>query len=663
MVHFAHLVARRLLGLVAAAVFIPVGAMAQAPAVPSIEDFFRNPAFADAHLSPDGKRLGVVVGAPGKRQQLAVLELGAWDKVKIVATFANADVYKFRWVNDRRLVFDIVDMAAGGGEQYVTGIYGVDVDGGSLRYLSGLPNAETGTSIASRVLDWRTRFFSTLDDGSDDIIVSQRLDEEYTNLLRLNTRTGVAATITQNGPKGAFYWVLDRHGQARYVMSEWNGTTALSARDKATSQWTEVTHWETFSPAPFAPELLGYDDELYVSADSKGFQALYRFDPATKRAAKEPLIRIDGFDLDSEFEIDAGARRILGVHFKSDAPASYWFDATMKAAQAKIDAQLPGTVNRISCGRCLSNPYLLVHAQSDREPGVYYVYEVATGKLERIFRTRPWLDARSMGRRDFARVPSRDGKQIPTWITLPPTYEKGRAYPMVVLVHGGPWVRGGDWLWSAEAQFFATRGYVVIEPEFRGSTGFGDAWFRASFKQWGLAMQDDVADAARWAVARGYANGKRICIAGASYGGYAVLMGLARDGDLYRCGVQWVGVTDLDLEYTSAQSDASDQYRQYGMPVLIGDRKKDAEQLHNTSPVYVADRINRPLLMAYGGEDRRVPVEHGRKFYNAVVKTNPQVEWVLYPDEGHGWALEKNRFDFYKRVEKFLARNLKDGAD
>src|SRR5262249_25278143 len=167
-----------------------------------------------------------------------------------------------------------------------------------------------------------------------------------------------------------------------------------------------------------------------------------------------------------------------------------WFDAEMKKAQAKVDAQLPATNNRISCGDCLGNRFLLVHAVSDREPGTYYVYEVATGKIERIARQRPWLDPRAMGTRDLVRVKVRDGLQIPTWVTLPPAFQKGRAYPMVVLVHGGPWVRGATWQWSANPQFLATRGYVVIEPEFRGSAGYGMALFHAGFKQWGLAMQD-----------------------------------------------------------------------------------------------------------------------------------------------------------------------------
>jgi dipeptidyl aminopeptidase/acylaminoacyl peptidase len=174
-------------------------------------------------------------------------------------------------------------------------------------------------------------------------------------------------------------------------------------------------------------------------------------------------------------------------------------------------------------------------------------------------------------------------------------------------------------------------------------------------------MQDDIADAAKWAIAQGYADPQRICIAGASYGGYATLMGLARNPELFKCGVEWVGVTDLALMYKdhwSFQSDMSAQWKQYGLPQLVGDPVQDAQQLADTSPVNLAARIKQPLLMAYGDEDRRVPIPHGRSFYAAVKAHNPDVELVVYQGEGHGWSLPKNRIDFWTRVEKFLNRHI-----
>jgi dipeptidyl aminopeptidase/acylaminoacyl peptidase len=178
-------------------------------------------------------------------------------------------------------------------------------------------------------------------------------------------------------------------------------------------------------------------------------------------------------------------------------------------------------------------------------------------------------------------------------------------------------------------------------------------------------MQDDLADGARWAIAQGYADPKRICIAGASYGGYAALMGLIRDPDLYRCGINWLGVTDINLMYTGTwfrNDDTGDDWKKYGMPALVGDQQKDAEQLQRTSPLLQASKVTQPLLLAYGGADRRVPIYHGQRFYDAVKTTNRRVEWIEYSEEGHGWALPKNRFDFWTRVEKFLDQNIGAGA-
>ena len=255
------------------------------------------------------------------------------------------------------------------------------------------------------------------------------------------------------------------------------------------------------------------------------------------------------------------------------------------------------------------------------------------------------------------RFAARDKRSIPVLVTQPAVKSLGPK-PAVVLVHGGPFLRGTHWEWESQAQFLASRGYVVIEPEFRGSTGYGSAHFRAGWKQWGLKMQDDVADAAQWAVGQGWVDPKRICIAGASFGGYAVLMGLIKTPELYQCGVEWVGVSDIDLMYDIGWSDSSDEWKQYGMPLLVGDQIKDAQQLKETSPLAQAQRLNRPLLMAHGAADRRVPIKHGMAFRDAVSTTNRNVEWIVYANEGHGWRELENKVDFWSRVEKFLDKNI-----
>jgi dipeptidyl aminopeptidase/acylaminoacyl peptidase len=293
----------------------------------------------------------------------------------------------------------------------------------------------------------------------------------------------------------------------------------------------------------------------------------------------------------------------------------------------------------------------------------YLLYNTGTGALSKIGASHPDIDSRQMGRQQMVHYKARDGLDIPALLTLPPGERRG-PLPLVVLVHGGPFVPGPTWGWNPQSQFLASRGYAVLEPHYRGSTGLGARHYRAGWKQWGLRMQDDLADGARWAIAQGIAASRRVCIAGASYGGYAALMGLVNDPDLYQCGVDWLGVTDINLLYTGTwidDSDLSDDYKRVGMPVLIGDPVADAAQLKATSPLEQAARIKQPLLLAYGGADRRVPLFHGKRFRDAVKRTNANLEWIEYAEEGHGWAVVDNRVDFWTRVEKFLDKHIGEG--
>jgi dipeptidyl aminopeptidase/acylaminoacyl peptidase len=244
------------------------------------------------------------------------------------------------------------------------------------------------------------------------------------------------------------------------------------------------------------------------------------------------------------------------------------------------------------------------------------------------------------------------------WLTTPVGKAAGPR-PAVVLVHGGPWLRGTDWQWDSDAQFLASRGYVVIEPEFRGSRGFGFDHFRKGWKNWGTTMQDDVADAARWAASQGIVDPKRICIGGGSYGGYATLMGAIRYPDLYRCGVAYVAVTDPRLMFANSwQNDSNREMREFTTPMMVGDPVKDAELLKAAAPVERANEIRIPILMAFGREDMRVPIEHGTRMRAAMRAAGHEPEYVVYEGEGHGWLKVENRIDFWTRVEKFLAKNL-----
>ena len=336
-----------------------------------------------------------------------------------------------------------------------------------------------------------------------------------------------------------------------------------------------------------------------------------------------------------------------------------------------MDRRLPGRVNLLSCRRCTgADPVVLVHSWSDQQPGQWLLHwparaaDAPAQAWRLLGDSRRGLPAERMATLDFHRVTTRDGLPMPVWLTLPPAGAPGPAAPgarrpAVLLVHGGPWVRGGHWRWDADAQFLASRGYVVIEPEFRGSSGYGERWFEAGRHQWGRAMQDDLLDALDWAVQRGWVDPQRVCIAGASYGGYAALMGPIRHPERYRCAAAWVGVTDLALLFDNSYwSDLSDEGRHYTLPALLGDPVADAERLRAQSPVHLAGQLQVPVLLAYGALDRRVQLAHGERMRDALTAAGRPPQWLVYPDEGHGWRRPDNRVDFAQRLEAFFAQHL-----
>lgn len=641
--------------------------------LPPAESFFGNAQYGSAVLSPDGKLLAVVVGSPGKRDSLAVIEL-ANNKIHPTASFDNADIGQVRWVNNKRLMYDTTDKQLGARDNgYGPGLYAKNVDGSGFKELArrtGEPAVTDAMAAGIKaVLPWHT--FILRQPGAQDsefVYVSsplfdQKNDIYEVELLRLNTLTGRAYKV--DGPPHARQWVLDQRGEPALVVSIDGDDAAIHLRDPATKTWKKLLGYKIFGESDaYSPLEFGPDGTLYVTryGDSDK-ESVYALDLPSGKMRPAPLVTSPDFDFDGELIIGSG--KLLGFTMQSDADATLWFDPAMKAVQADVDKQLASSANLVTVPVRPETPWVLVTAFSDRQPRTLLVYNTETKTFKNIGSERPSIKPAQMGTQEMVHYKARDGLKIPAWLTIPPG-GKRTGLPLVLLVHGGPYVRGSAWGWSADTQFLASRGYAVLEPEFRGSTGFGDEHFRAGWKQWGLGMQNDIADGARWAIAQGIVDPKRICIAGASYGGYAALMGLLNDPDLFKCGINWLGVTDIDLLFKGSwgvEDDMSASYKKYGMPTLVGDPVKDAAQFKATSPLQQASRITQPLLLAYGGVDRRVPLYHGEKFYKAVKQGNKHVEWVVYPEEGHGWALEKNRIDFWGRVERFLDRTIGDATE
>jgi dipeptidyl aminopeptidase/acylaminoacyl peptidase len=617
-----------------------------------IKAFFDSPSMRSAQLSPDGKHVAAAVANPEGKVYLVTIDVESGD-MKLAAAYADSDVLYFHWISDQRLVYTLTDLNRAVGELYFwPGLFAVNFDG-----------SEPTRLIRQGDYDFH---FGQISDLPVDAELAEQWGAQNSEfvymqwggkLISLNTLTGKSTFVDR--PRNNDDWLVDRKGVPRFAIASHNNERLIYYREDDSKPWQVMSKQELFSVGDvFTPRFFGPQGELYVTAGKDGVEALYRYDLAKQERNEKPVISTPGYDFNGEMIADD--KKILGFTYEIDARGTYWLDERMKAIQASVDALLPGTNNMISVARRGEQDFVLVTSSSDVQPEVFSLYNVKTGKLKILGRSRPGILADQMSHKTMVRYRARDGLEIPAYLTLPQG-RPGKALPMVVLVHGGPWLRGVSWDWDAESQFLASRGYAVLEPEYRGSMGYGLQHFKAGWKQWGLKMQDDIADGARWAIAQGYADAKRICIAGASYGGYATLMGLINDPDLYKCGISWSGVTDIPMwnkGHWSGKSDISDVYKTYGFPVLMGDLEKDAAQFKATSPLQQARRVTQPLLLAHGEVDQRVPMIHGSLFYDAVRKTNPNVEWVWYEEEGHGWRLVKNRLDFWGRVERFLDKQI-----
>lgn len=642
-----------------------------APDPVPVEHFFQRPAVLSAKLSPSGNKIALTTSRGDTRVGLIVIDVASGTpRVHRAAAFSDSDITQFDWVSDDRLVFSVTDLQDGSGEDYhyASGLFGVNADGSSMRRL--VSREGTNDSVDGRMLKWNHVLLSVpaqQEGVTPDEVVIGELYFDHKRVTSvwpkwLNVRSGKTRTMDLDPPEGAIGWVFDSKGQARVAYSRVGGKTATHWRGPADQKWRLLTEDKVLE-AKFSPE--GVDDvgNLYVTQnDHNGLSVLKQFDFNTGKPNPTPLLVTPGFDFEGSLVMDRAGARPLGVRVITDVEQTVWFDEGMKRAQAMVDAALPGRVNRISCRRCgADDMVMLVRSFSDRDPGKLLHYEGKTKRWNMVGSVQEEIDPQRMARVGLQRIKARDGRDLPVWLTQPVGLKAGQPVPAVVMVHGGPWTRDGYWEWEPMAQFLASRGYLVISPEFRGSTGYGDDHYRAGWKQWGQSMQNDVADALLWAQKQGLASDKA-CIAGASYGGYSTLMGLVRHPELYKCGVAWLAVTDPVLYLDGGWGvvdDIDHNSRRHSLPQLVGDVGKDAEMLATNSPLLRAQDIKAPLLLAFGESDRRVPIEHGQRLRAALVKAGRTPEWVTYENEAHGFRQVSTQVDFARRMEKFFAQHLK----
>jgi dipeptidyl aminopeptidase/acylaminoacyl peptidase len=564
-------------------------------------------------------------------------------KMNPLATVEEEDEAGLRWISDQRLLMVLNKKRYGWGPSSSRGeLAAINIDGSALKRLSvvdGIPHQGPVKSDAHELHVLRSE--------SGGLI----------GLRRLNTLTNGFEHVET--PAWADQWMFDQRGQLRAVRTHKQGQEAVHVRDTQSGEWRKLREVDRYQDnRVWLLNELEDGQWLVAAASDRDHLTLNTLDPATGRVSAKPLLAVEAYDT-----LPAGAAlrdgKLLGVHLRTDALATHWWDEAMKAHQAVVDQALPRTTNRLLPPERGPSPWILVRAYADVEPMRTYVFNSATRKLIALGGDLPDIDPSAMARTEMVRYKARDGLEIPAYLTLPRHRPAKQPLPLVVWVHDGPWIRGTDWDWQPEVQFLASRGYAVLQPEFRGSTGFGRKHFQAGSKQWGLAMQDDLADGARWAIAQGVADPSRVAVLGLyQYGGYAALMALVRDGDLFRCSVSWAGLNDLVPMLERPWAAQADAWKDRALPQLIGSPKEDKAALEAASPLLQAERIRRPVLVGHGESDYVVRIRDGRRMADALEKHNPGAEWVEYRGQGHSLWRSKSSLDWWSRVERFLEKHI-----
>lgn len=603
-----------------------------APLIP-MRDFFRNPDTAGYDLSPDGTRLAYL--KPWKnRMNVHVQEIGS-DAVTRVTSAEERDIAGFGWANDSRLIY-VQD--TGGDENFR--LYAVDPDGTNPKDLTPFEEVRVG------VID-------DLEEDPQHMLISMnKRDKRFFDAFRIDVDTGEMELLVEN-PGNYSGYVTDHDGRLRMITTTDGVNTGILYRPDESSAFRKIL--ETNFKETLDPLFFTYDNrKLYASSNlGRDRAAIVLFDPET---AKEEKVIFEHPEVDVSNLLRSDKRRkITGVTYTTDKRSYQFFDDERAELQRFLEAQLPGVEVGLSDLSKDETKYL-VRSYSDRTLGAYYFLDATERKLTKLAEVSPWLNAGQMCEMKPVSYRSRDGLTIHGYLTLPKGVE-AKNLPAVVNVHGGPWVRD-HWGFNPEVQFLANRGYAVLQMNYRGSTGYGRAFWEASFKKWGQEMQHDVTDGARWLISEGIADPKRVGIYGGSYGGYATLAGLAFTPDLYACGIDYVGVSNL-LTFMKSIPPYWEQflammYEQVGNP----EDPEDRRMLEAYSPALNADKIRAPLFIAQGANDPRVVKSESDQMVNSLRQRGVDVPYMVKDDEGHGFDNEENRFDFYRAMEQFLATHL-----
>ena len=639
---------------------VPAPAFAQgAPAAAAVDlaPFLRKDTFAEIVLSPNGEYLAATVPLED-RTGLVIMRRA--DK-EVTARFTlgrDTHIGDMVWVNDERVLVSIAEAFGTEDKPSATGeLFGVDADGKNQRMLVGY-RAEINTQASRLNTANADAVFATLVDELPAeenhvlVAVTPFVPDPHTRLERMDVRNGKRTPVTRVAGKYAGFVTDHAHRVRVAVGSGKLNQSLLFYRADDDAKW-EIVNDELESGLVETPIGFSADDRVIFlqSERAGGPDAIVTWDTVTgerkevaRHASHDPYDILYGL---GESKVPVGVRYDTGPV----AETVYFGDP---AGDARVHRMLDKAFNGLDAtvtSTTRDGGLALVLVEHATSPGDFFLFDVANKKADLLLSAASWLDPATMGAVRAVSLKARDGHMLHGVLTLPPGSD-GKGLPMVVNPHGGPFGLRDDFEFNSEAQLLAHAGYAVLQVNFRGSGGYGRDFHEAGARQWGKLIQDDITDATKWAIAEGIADPRRVCIYGGSHGGYASLMELARDASLYRCGVGYVGVYDLDrmiAEDSSDSASSAEFHRQW-----TGVKGKMAD----VSPVNFAERVKAPVFLAAGGEDRIAPVEHTRAMERALRKAGVPVETLYFKNEGHGFYTDEHRREYYAKLLDFLSRHI-----
>jgi len=597
-----------------------------------MRDFFRNPERAYFRISADGRTLSFMQPWQ-RRMNIYVQPVGSSAEPRRLTAETDRDIPNYFWKGPNRVVYT---KDVGGDEN--DHIVVVDKRGGEPKDVTPFPGV-------------RAQIVDVLDEFPDRMLVglNKRVKEVF-DVYDLDLATGTLTLVAEN-PGNITSWGADHAGRIRYAIATDGVNHTYLYRDTPKAPFRPVL--TTSFRESFAPQFCTADNrKLYVASNvGRDKVAVVVVDPATAKEEKVVYVR-DDVDI-AGVAWSKKRKRAAFASYETAKAERHYLDPDAASLFNALEAKLPGYLVNLQSTTDDENR-MIVAAANDRTAGARYLYDRAADKLTKLGDVQPWLPEAKMAAQQPITYTARDGLAINGYLTLP-NGKEARALPLIVHPHGGPWFRD-SWGFNPEVQFLASRGYAVLQMNFRGSTGYGRKFWESSFKEWGGKMQDDITDGVEYLVKQGIADPKRICIYGASYGGYATLAGLAYTPDLYACGVDYVGVSNL---FTFLKT-----IPPYWKPYLemtyemVGNPEQDKELLTKASPALNADRIKAPLLIAQGARDPRVNKDESDQMVAALRARGVDVPYIVKDNEGHGFRNEENQFAFYEEMERFLDKHL-----